>query len=109
MLIDGVDVEQQDQAGQAAHPFPQVKPIAGVRLKVKPGKSEGDEAEGERQGDGDREAPKPPLPAFDVAHLHRDSFRTVPAYLLKCLLILLAHMRILAGRRSPAELRKSAC
>ncbi len=99
MLIDRVQVEQQHQTGQPAHPLAQVEPIVGVRLQVKPGKSERDNAQGQRQGDRNRESPKPPLPAFDLAHLHRDRFRTVLAYFLKCLLISLTHKRILARQK----------
>src|SRR2546426_12257009 len=67
MLINGVDVEQQYEAGQRAHPLLEIKPVSAIRSQVRAGEAERHDTGCQHQRDGHGKSPEPPLAALPPA------------------------------------------
>src|SRR5437762_3876117 len=61
MLINGVDVEQEYEAGQRAHPLLEIKPVSAIRSRVRAGEAERHDTGCQHQPDGHGKSPEPPL------------------------------------------------
>src|SRR6185437_3708013 len=69
VLVNGINVEQEHQCGQAPHPFLQIAPIV-FPGEVEPRESKGNNGERQQQGDGYGKTPQPPFAAFNLAQLN---------------------------------------
>src|SRR5579864_2079499 len=71
LLIQRINVEEQDECRQTANPSAQIRPKS-ILLQVKPGKSEGNDAEGQGQSHNYSQPQEPPLAILDFVQRKRE-------------------------------------
>jgi hypothetical protein len=69
MLIDGVKVEEENQAHQPAHSLRQNVNGVEILMKVRAGKQKRGQPDGEQQSNDERRGPEPPFAPLDPAEV----------------------------------------
>ena len=67
VLVHRVEIEQQNEGSKAANPFSGISPVGSGGLGMLAEVAQKDDSRSQRERDGYRETPKPPLPALDLA------------------------------------------
>src|SRR5438874_11794878 len=71
VLVHRVEIEQQNEGCKAANPFSGISPAGSGGLGILAEVAQKDDSRSQRERDGYRETPKPPLPTIDLADSSR--------------------------------------